>query len=76
MLKNPSTKYAAFPPVALADRQWPAHTVTHPPIWMSTDLRDGQQGRCRAIDRRTTVYIERAAQCWPADGGNLEVHST
>ena len=43
MLKNPSTKYAAFPPVALADRQWPARTVTHPPIWMSTDLRDGNQ---------------------------------
>ncbi len=43
MLKNPNTKYAAFPPVALADRQWPARTITHPPIWMSTDLRDGNQ---------------------------------
>lgn len=43
MLKNPQTKYAAFPPVALADRQWPSRTITHPPIWMSTDLRDGNQ---------------------------------
>lgn len=43
MLKNPSTKYSAFPPVALADRQWPSRTITHPPIWMSTDLRDGNQ---------------------------------
>jgi len=43
MLKNPQTKYTAFPPVALADRQWPSRTITHPPIWMSTDLRDGNQ---------------------------------
>ncbi|MCK6392886.1 2-isopropylmalate synthase [Zoogloea sp.] len=43
MLKNPNTKYSAFPPVALADRQWPGRTITHPPIWMSTDLRDGNQ---------------------------------
>jgi 2-isopropylmalate synthase len=32
-----------LPPVALADRQWPSRTITHPPIWMSTDLRDGNQ---------------------------------
>ncbi|MFP5394155.1 MAG: 2-isopropylmalate synthase [Gammaproteobacteria bacterium] len=43
MLKNPSTKYRAFPPVDLPDRQWPSRTITHPPIWMSTDLRDGNQ---------------------------------
>ena len=43
MLKNPNTKYSAFPSVALADRQWPSRTITHPPIWMSTDLRDGNQ---------------------------------
>jgi len=43
MLKNPSTKYRAFPPVDLPDRQWPNRTITHPPIWMSTDLRDGNQ---------------------------------
>lgn len=43
MLQNPSTKYLAFPPVALNDRQWPSRTLTSPPIWMSTDLRDGNQ---------------------------------
>ena len=43
MLKNPNTKYSPFPPVALADRQWPSRTITHPPVWMSTDLRDGNQ---------------------------------
>jgi 2-isopropylmalate synthase len=43
MLKHPSRKYAPFPPVQLADRQWPNRTITTPPIWMSTDLRDGNQ---------------------------------
>jgi 2-isopropylmalate synthase len=43
MLTNPATKYRPFPPVALTDRQWPSRTITQPPIWMSTDLRDGNQ---------------------------------
>jgi 2-isopropylmalate synthase len=43
MLKQPSTKYRPFPPVALADRQWPSRSITQAPIWMSTDLRDGNQ---------------------------------
>jgi len=43
MLQTPSSKYKPFPPVKLLDRQWPNRTITHPPIWMSTDLRDGNQ---------------------------------
>lgn len=43
MLKQPSTKYRPFPPVNLVDRQWPNRTIATPPIWMSTDLRDGNQ---------------------------------
>ncbi len=43
MLKTPSSKYSPFRPIALADRQWPNQTLTAPPIWMSTDLRDGNQ---------------------------------
>ena len=43
MLQNPATKYRAFPPVDLPDRQWPGRTITAPPVWMSTDLRDGNQ---------------------------------
>ena len=43
MLKNPATKYSAFPPVKLDDRQWPGRTITRAPMWMSTDLRDGNQ---------------------------------
>jgi 2-isopropylmalate synthase len=43
MKKNPAAKYVAFPPVQLTERQWPSRTITTPPIWMSTDLRDGNQ---------------------------------
>ncbi|GGY42146.1 2-isopropylmalate synthase [Pseudoduganella albidiflava] len=43
MLQNPAAKYRAFPPVQLADRTWPNKTIATPPIWMSTDLRDGNQ---------------------------------
>ena len=42
-MKQPQQKYAPFPPVALADRQWPNQTISAAPIWMSTDLRDGNQ---------------------------------
>lgn len=43
MLKEPSKKYRAFPPVHLPDRQWPNRVLTHAPIWCSVDLRDGNQ---------------------------------
>ncbi len=43
MMSQAHTKYSPFPPVNLPDRQWPNRTITQPPIWMSTDLRDGNQ---------------------------------
>ena len=43
MLQNPSTKYRPSVQIDIADRTWPSKTITHPPIWMSTDLRDGNQ---------------------------------
>ncbi|OAI00122.1 2-isopropylmalate synthase [Methylomonas methanica] len=43
MLNDPSRKYRPFPPVALTDRRWPNRTINQAPIWMSTDLRDGNQ---------------------------------
>ena len=36
-------KYKPFPQVKLTDRQWPGKTITKAPIWMTTDLRDGNQ---------------------------------
>src|SRR6266487_2959237 len=43
MLKDPSTKYRPFSPVALPDRQWPNRVLTRAPAWCSVDLRDGNQ---------------------------------
>lgn len=43
MLTNPAAKYRPFAPVQLPDRTWPNRTITQPPIWLSTDLRDGNQ---------------------------------
>ncbi len=43
MLSQPRSKYVPFPPVQLSDRQWPQKVLRNAPIWMSTDLRDGNQ---------------------------------
>ena len=43
MLSDPSAKYRPFPQVDLPDRAWPTRTITKPPRWLSTDLRDGNQ---------------------------------
>ncbi|TDY25139.1 2-isopropylmalate synthase [Paraburkholderia sp. BL6665CI2N2] len=43
MLQNPAEKYRPFPPVRLTGRKWPSRTIDRAPVWMSTDLRDGNQ---------------------------------
>jgi 2-isopropylmalate synthase len=43
MIDQPQTKYQPFEGIRLLDRQWPNNHITQPPIWMSTDLRDGNQ---------------------------------
>ncbi|RKP29106.1 2-isopropylmalate synthase [Metschnikowia bicuspidata] len=43
MLKDPSVKYDAFPPMHLPNRQWPSKVLKEAPRWLSTDLRDGNQ---------------------------------
>ena len=50
MLTNPAAKYRAFPPVRLADRTWPDAVLTKAPIWLSTDLRDGNQALIEPMD--------------------------
>jgi 2-isopropylmalate synthase len=50
MLKQPHLKYRPFAPVALRDRTWPDATLTHAPIWLSTDLRDGNQALIEPMD--------------------------
>lgn len=43
MSPTPSNKYRPFPAIQLLDRTWPDQIISQPPIWMSTDLRDGNQ---------------------------------
>ncbi|MBL8481944.1 MAG: 2-isopropylmalate synthase [Rhodocyclaceae bacterium] len=43
MLQNPAVKYRPFNQPVMARRSWPDRTITQAPIWMSTDLRDGNQ---------------------------------
>jgi 2-isopropylmalate synthase len=50
MLSDPSAKYRPFPQVPLPDRQWPNRTITRPPRWLSTDLRDGNQAIVDPMD--------------------------
>ncbi len=50
MLRDPSPKYRPFPAVPITDRQWPSRTITAPPIWLSTDLRDGNQALIDPMD--------------------------
>jgi 2-isopropylmalate synthase len=50
MLRDPSVKYRPFPQVDLPDRQWPSRTITRPPRWLSTDMRDGNQALIDPMD--------------------------
>ncbi len=50
MLTEPGRKYRPFPAINLPDRQWPSRTITAPPRWLSTDLRDGNQAIVDPMD--------------------------
>lgn len=50
MLKDPSSKYRAFPVIDLPDRTWPSKTIDTAPIWCSSDLRDGNQSLIEPMD--------------------------
>lgn len=47
---DPAKKYRPYPQIKLENRQWPNNTLTHPPIWLSTDLRDGNQALIDPMD--------------------------
>ena len=60
MLKQPASKYAAFQPVGLKDRTWPDAVIHKAPIWLSTDLRDGNQALIEPMDleRKLRMFRE------------------
>jgi 2-isopropylmalate synthase len=57
MLTNPSRKYQAHPVVDMPDRQWPSRTLSHAPIWLSTDLRDGNQALFEPMNRERKLRL-------------------
>ncbi|EJL83050.1 2-isopropylmalate synthase [Polaromonas sp. CF318] len=58
MLKQPASKYPAFAPIGLRDRTWPDAVLTQAPVWLSTDLRDGNQALIEPMDiaRKLRMY--------------------
>ncbi|MEO6354716.1 MAG: 2-isopropylmalate synthase [Burkholderiaceae bacterium] len=42
-LPQPAAKYRPAPVVQISNRSWPDQVIATAPIWMSTDLRDGNQ---------------------------------
>lgn len=44
--------------MVLKERQWPSKTFTSPPIWLSTDLRDGNQALANpmTIEQKTLFF--------------------
>ncbi len=57
MLKNPAQKYRQFAPINLSNRTWPSKTITHPPTWLSTDLRDGNQALMEPMNIEKKVRL-------------------
>ncbi|WP_031407076.1 2-isopropylmalate synthase [Thiomonas sp. FB-Cd] len=57
MLNHPHTKYRPMPPVGLRDRTWPDQVISKPPIWMSTDLRDGNQALFEPMDAQRKMRM-------------------
>lgn len=50
MLKDPSKKYRPFSQIQIPDRTWPDQIIDKAPIWLSTDLRDGNQSLIEPMD--------------------------
>ncbi|MHB8252460.1 MAG: 2-isopropylmalate synthase [Acidiferrobacter sp.] len=50
MLREPQRKYRPFPAVDLPERAWPSRVIKAPPVWLSTDLRDGNQALFEPMD--------------------------
>ncbi|AUL48299.1 2-isopropylmalate synthase [Bordetella trematum] len=57
MLAHPRNKYPPFTPFALDARQWPGRTLTRAPVWLSTDLRDGNQALFEPMNRQRKLRL-------------------
>lgn len=57
MLSNPQTKYRAFPCIDLPNRRWPSRRIAEAPVWLSTDLRDGNQALFEPMNRERKLRL-------------------
>jgi hypothetical protein len=61
---DPSNKYKPYTPLKLPDRQWPSKVITKPPIWLSTDLRDGNQALANPMTiEQKGIFFRQLVQC-------------
>jgi 2-isopropylmalate synthase len=51
MLQEPSVKYRPFPAIDMPYRRWPWRRIQSAPVWLSTDLRDGNQALFEPMNR-------------------------
>ncbi|KAJ7685473.1 hypothetical protein DFH06DRAFT_1158608 [Mycena polygramma] len=64
MLSDPSKKYKPYTPLVLPNRQWPSETFEKPPIWLSTDLRDGNQALANPMTiEQKTLFFRQLIKC-------------
>ncbi|KIY50795.1 2-isopropylmalate synthase [Fistulina hepatica ATCC 64428] len=64
MLADPSQKYRPYVPLDLQNRQWPKKTFTKAPIWLSTDLRDGNQALVNPMTiEQKTRFFKHLVEC-------------
>jgi 2-isopropylmalate synthase len=59
MLEDPSKRYAPFQPEPYPNRTWPDKKTKKPPIWLSTDLRDGNQSLANPMTNRQKMRFFR-----------------
>src|SRR3546814_19290634 len=78
MLRDPSVKYSAFPQVPLTNREWPGRVTTKAPIWLSTDMSDGNpalidpmdaEKKARLFDMLVRIGIKEIEVGFPSAGG-------
>ena len=61
---DPSQRYKPYTPLQLENRQWPSKILSKPPIWLSTDLRDGNQALTNPMTvEQKTLFFQTLVKC-------------
>src|SRR3974390_2744769 len=58
MTAMPISKYRAYAPIVLPDRQWPSRVIERAPLWCSVELRDGNQALIEpmGVERKNRMF--------------------